>query len=77
VHGQVGPMRVGWVGKIRLGNKNIMILAETLSKLRFLVVYSSSTLSTSKKYGGWVRREGYDRPDLGEKSFQLSSLLIV
>jgi hypothetical protein len=28
-------------------------------------------------YDEWVRREGYSGPDLGEKSFQLSSLLIV
>jgi hypothetical protein len=30
-----------------------------------------------KTYDGWVRREGYGGSNLGEKSFQLSSLLIV
>jgi hypothetical protein len=32
---RVGPTRVRTVGKEALGEKNIMFLAETLSKLRF------------------------------------------
>jgi hypothetical protein len=28
--------RYGWVGKVRLGNKNITFLVETIPKLRFL-----------------------------------------
>jgi hypothetical protein len=35
-------------GRRGLGEKRISFLAETLSKLRFSVLYSSSTLSTSK-----------------------------
>jgi hypothetical protein len=44
----------------------------------FLVLHSPSTLyPLLKTYDVWVRREGYGGPDLGEKSFQLFSLLIV
>jgi hypothetical protein len=46
---RVGSTRVRTVGKVTLGEKNIMFLAETLSKLRFLVLHSPSILSTSKK----------------------------
>jgi hypothetical protein len=52
--------------------RKTFFLAETLSKLRFLILHSPSTLSTSKTYDRWVRSEGYGGTDLGEKSFQLS-----
>jgi hypothetical protein len=51
----------GWVGKANTGNKNNMILTETLSKLQ---LYRSSTISTLQLPNGWVRREGYDGPKL-------------
>jgi hypothetical protein len=46
--------RRGWVQRVHdvgmcvVGEKNNLFLAETLSKLRFLVLHSPSTLSTSK-----------------------------
>jgi hypothetical protein len=39
--------------------------------------YGRSTLWVQQLDDGWVPREGYGGPDFGEKSFQLSSLLIV
>jgi hypothetical protein len=53
----VGPAGIG-VGMPAVGEKIKSFLAETLSKLRFLVHRSPSTLSTSKTYDRWVRREG-------------------
>jgi hypothetical protein len=69
-----------WVGKTvrrRRVKKNNSFLVETLSKLGFFepsIVLPPYPLL--KTYDGWVRREGYSGPDLGEKSFQLFSLLI-
>jgi hypothetical protein len=40
--------RVHEVGMLELGEKKFRFLAETLSKLRFFVLHSPSTLSTSK-----------------------------
>jgi hypothetical protein len=43
-----GPDGYRWAGTRVLGDKRIAFLAETLSKLRFLVLHSPSTLSTFK-----------------------------
>jgi hypothetical protein len=67
-------MWVHGVGKTALGDKNNSFLAETLSKLRF---YGCSTLSNPQLIDGWVRREGYGGPDLGEKGFSNYSIFIV
>jgi hypothetical protein len=40
------------VGRCGVGEKNIMFLSETFFKLRFLVLHSPSSLSTSKMTGG-------------------------
>jgi hypothetical protein len=57
-----------------VGEKRISFLAEMLPKLRFLWSFH---LLVIMQLDGWVRREGCGGPDLGEKSFQLSSLLTV
>jgi hypothetical protein len=71
---QSGPSGYA-VGRKVIGDKNNSFWAETLFKLEFL--YSRSTLSVQQLDDGWVWREGQGGPELGEKSFQLSSLLIV
>jgi hypothetical protein len=66
----VGLTWVHEVGKVTMGDKNIMFLAEILPKLRFLQSFHFLVIMQPYR---WVRCEG---PELGEKSFQLSSLLI-
>jgi hypothetical protein len=66
--------RYARVGMVGVSEKNIT----TLFKLRFFdpfIVLPPYPLP--KTYDGWVRREGYGGPNLGEKSFQLFSLFIV
>jgi hypothetical protein len=62
------------VDRWRTGEKIFSFLGETLPKLRFLWSFH---LFVTTQPDAWVQREGYSGSDLGEKSFQLSSLLIV
>jgi hypothetical protein len=68
-----GPSGYG-AGIADEGDKIFLFLAETLPKLRFLWSFHLFVITQPD---GWVRREGYDGPDSGEKIFQLSSLIIV
>jgi hypothetical protein len=46
----VGLTGIRWAGTYAMGDKRIIFLAETLSKLRFFLLHSPSTVSTSKKH---------------------------
>jgi hypothetical protein len=52
-----------WAGRNEVGEKNCDF-------------YGRSTFLVIMQLDEWVRREGQGGPELGEKSFQLSSLLI-
>jgi hypothetical protein len=64
-------MVVGLAGTVGGYGRNALQIAI------FRYFHGPSTLSTPKTYDRWVRRERYGESDLCEKSFQLSSLLIV
>jgi hypothetical protein len=65
------------VGKERLGKKHYVFGRNALQIAIIWYFMVLPPYPLPKTYDGWVRREGYGGPDLGEKSFQLSSLLIV
>jgi hypothetical protein len=77
----VGPRGYERWGRRGVGEKNItffFFFAGTLSKLRFFWYFIAlPPYPVPKTYDGWVRREGQGGSDLGEKSFQLSSLLTL
>jgi hypothetical protein len=60
-----------------VGEKTIRFCHKRSPNCNFLILHSPSTYPLSITYDGWDRHEGYGGPDLGEKSFQLFSLLIV
>jgi hypothetical protein len=67
-----------WAGMIGVGEKNNSFSAETLSKLRFFGLFIVlPPYPLPKTYDGWAHHEGYGGPDLGEKNFQLFSLIMV
>jgi hypothetical protein len=71
--GMKGGVDAGWVRKTLR-----FFFAGTLSKLRFFWYFIAlPPYPVPKTYDGWVRREGQGGSDLGEKSFQLSSLLTL
>jgi hypothetical protein len=69
-----GPRGYTQAGRVDVGEKNNLFLAETLSKLRF---FCSFHLFVITQPDGWVRCEEECGPELDEKSFQLSSLLLL
>ena len=63
------------MGTTTTGKKKIIIFGQKHFLTRDF--YGSPPPPTSLDPDRWIRREGYDGPDLGEKGFQLFSIFIV
>jgi hypothetical protein len=65
------------VGIHRVGEKNNSFFGKNALQIAIFYFIVRPPYPLPKTYDGWVRRERYSGSDLGEKSFQLFSLLIV